>query len=697
MEAVIAGINVPENYIVLQSELDWMKLYKAASDKNAIICVEFYEESFTACRTTSQHFLQLARKYSNLPFIQIRLTPNCKWALARKSVGGVDYVPCIVILSFANDEAQRAKFEGQREIDQAIRRGLIHNVIDEFKERRELVKNLEDLIAAEILKKLVVDNQEKEEEVQDLKKKMEDIELNRAKEEDKKEKLKLAIEDRERRAQEERRINRPIIINELKHENDIESLGVGRLKDMFKRLHVNIVGLTEKHELLRKLYEELPELRSKQRNVYEAYNHSLAPGYSQAATPPTTPQVPIQDDDNIYALSDQVIEKLPVTKLKKLISKYGLESEGPFSERSELIYAVKKKRDSACKSKIQPQTSSQFKEEVNELSGKIMELTDKLTHTKILSTCRLSHFAIVQTHQAPSPDKISLHTVRCKKEGLSDSNKLYTLKGIFNYFDSHLDIHTVRVISEFDVLSTLQPHPNILYHYALIYDKPTQMYAPSRIVSLDNVALFSVMECLPYSICSYLGRNHKNAAISSKTYLDWIRQLLSAFSYLFDSNIFLRSIKHDNIMYDPDTNTLKLTGFDSAITSQTVPFYTELTSIGDLNSYLAPEILNAIPGPSNFLDYTSHYTWTAGALSYDLACNPSPFTGDRVDPSQYSDHEMPTLNSIYPYGSLTKATSSPVPSGYASLVIRMLSYDPHNRPNLHDTLSSVNSILTTLY
>ena len=125
MEAVIAGINVPENYIVLQSELDWMKLYKAASDKNAIICVEFYEESFTACRTTSQHFLQLARKYSNLPFIQIRLTPNCKWALARKSVGGVDYVPCIVILSFANDEAQRAKFEGQREIDQAIRRGLI--------------------------------------------------------------------------------------------------------------------------------------------------------------------------------------------------------------------------------------------------------------------------------------------------------------------------------------------------------------------------------------------------------------------------------------------------------------------------------------------------------------------------------------------------------------------------------------------
>ena len=337
------------------------------------------------------------------------------------------------IISFTNDEAQRAKFEGQREIDQAIRRGLVHNVIDEFKERRETMKNLEDLIASEILKKLVENNQGKEEEVQDLKKKMEEIEFDRAREEVKKEQIKLAIEDRERRAYEERKINRPVILNELKREDDIESLGVGRLKDVFKRLHVNIVGLTEKYELLQKLYEELPELRGKQRNVYEAYSQVSPPDYPQVA-PPTIPQVPVPDDDDIYALSDQVIEKLPVTKLKKLISKYGLESEGPFSERSELIHAIKKKRDSACRSRTQTQTSTPFKEEVNELSGKIMELTDRLTHTKLLSVCRLSHFAIVQTHQVPSPDRLSQHTVRCKKEGLPDSNKLYTLKGIFNYF-----------------------------------------------------------------------------------------------------------------------------------------------------------------------------------------------------------------------------------------------------------------------
>ncbi|KAI6655029.1 hypothetical protein LOD99_2318 [Oopsacas minuta] len=694
MEAMIATANVPDNYLVLQSELDWMKLYKAASDKNAIICIEFYDESFSACRGASQHFLQLARKYSNLPFIQIRLTPICKWALVRKSVGGVDYVPCIVVMSFTNDGAERAKFEGEREIEQALRRGLIQNVINEFKERRETA-NLEELIAGEVLKKLVADNIEKEEEVQGLRKRMDDIESSRAKEEQKKERMRLAVEERERTAIEERRVNRPIILNELKHQDDIESLGVGRLKDVFKRLHVNIVGFTEKHELLAKLYDEFPELRKRQRNVYEAYS-----GNVQSSLPPTSvDQIPVPDEDNIYALSDQDIEKLPVTKLKKYISKYGLESEGPFSERSELIQAIKKKRATACRSRpssvLQAQNSFQVKEEVNELNGKIMDLTDKLTQTKILSICRLSHFVIVQTHQLPASDKICQHTVRCKKEGLPDSNKLYTMKGVFNYFDCMLDSHSVRIINEFEILSTLEPHPNIVYHCALIYDKPTPSYVCSPKVSLDNIALFSVSESLPYSICTYLGRNHKNAAIETKRYVDWMKQVISAFSYLFDKNVFLRSIKHDNIMYDPEMNLIKLMGFDSAITSQTVPFYTELTSIGDLNSYLAPEILNAIPGPSNFLDYTSHYSWTAGALSYDLACNPSPFTSDRVDPSQYNNHEIPTLNCIYPYGSLNKSTSSPIPPMYASLVIRMLSYRPNDRPDLQAILSTIDTVITS--
>ncbi|KAI6651044.1 hypothetical protein LOD99_5621 [Oopsacas minuta] len=235
-----------------------------------------------------------------------------------------------------------------------------------------------------------------------------------------------------------------------------------------------------------------------------------------------------------------------------------------------------------------------------------------------------------------------------------------------------LDSHSVRIINEFEILSTLEPHPNIVYHCALIYDKPTPSYVCSPKVSLDNIALFSVSESLPYSICTYLGRNHKNAAIETKRYVDWMKQVISTFSYLFDKNVFLRSIKHDNIMYDPEMNLIKLMGFDSAITSQTVPFYTELTSIGDLNSYLAPEILNAIP-----------------------ACNPSPFTSDRVDPSQYNNHEIPTLNYIYPYGSLNKSTSSPIPPMYASLVIRMLSYRPNDRPDLQAILSTIDTVITS--
>ena len=704
MEAMIAAAAPPDNFIVLRSELDWLKLYKAASDKNAILCIEFFEESFPACRNTSQYFLELARKFSNLPFVQVRLTGSNKWAIVRKSVGGVEYVPCIVIISFTFDGAQRAKFEGEREIEQAIRKGLIQDVISEFKQRREMAKGLEELLAAEVLNQLVEDNKEqskradeKEEEVQELKKRMEEIERSRTKEEQKKERQRLAIEDRERNVLEERRVNRPIILSELNQEKDIESLSVGKLKDVFKRLHISIVGFTEKHELLRKLYEEFPELRNRQRNVFETYAGPMSPPGATPTTP--TDQVFSPNDDNVYALSDQAIEKLTVAQLKKYIMKYGLESEGPFSERSELIHAVKKKRDSACKSasfsQLFTQNSSQGKSEINELNGKILDLTEKLTETKILSICRLCHFDVVQTHKVNNSDKICHHTVRCRKEGLSDLNKLYTLKGVFNYFDSMPESHTIRVINEFEVLSTLQPHPNILYHCALIYDKPTRIFVPSRNVSLDSIALFSVLECLPYTICTYLSRNHKNAAIKSKTFLDWMKQIISAFSYLSDNNVFLRSIKHDNIMYDPDANVLKLSGFDSAINSQTVPFYTEHTSIGDLNSYLPPEILNTIPGPSNFLDYTSHYIWAAGALSFDLACNPSPFASDRVDPSQYSDREIPILSCIYPYGSLSRTNSNPVGPVYASLVTRMLCYLPHDRPNLNTVLSTLDTAMAS--
>ena len=707
LEALIIASAPPDNYIVLRSELDWMKLYKAASDKNAILCIEFFEENFHACRNTSKYFLELARTFSNLPFVQVPLSGMNKWAVVRKSVGGVDYVPCIVIISFTFDGAKRAKFEGEREIEQAIRRGLIQDVIKEFKERRELAKGFEEMLAVEVLNKLVEDGKEqreraneKEEEVQELKKRMEEIEQSRTQEEQKKERTRLAKEDRERNILEERRVNRPIILNELNQEKDIESLSVGKLKDVFKRLHISIVGFTEKHELLRKLYEEFPELRNKQRNVFETYSYPNSPK-SPPGTTCTTPthQNLSSNDDNIYALSDQAIEKLTVAQLKKYITKYGLEIEGPFSERSELIHAVKKKRDTACKSgslsQFYTQNSSQGKSEINELNGKIMDLSEKLTETKILSICRLCHFEVVQTHKVSLSDKICHNTVRCRKEGLPDSNKLYTLKGVFNYFDSMLEPQTIRVITEFETLSTLQPHPNILYHCAIIYDKPTHMFVPSRNISLGNIALFSILECLPYSICTYLSRNHKNAAIESKNYLEWMKQIISAFLYLFGKSVFLRSIKHDNIMYDPDANLLKLVGFDSAISSQTVPFYTELTSIGDLNSYLPPEILNAIPGPSNFLDYTSHYAWAAGALSYDLACNPSPFTSDRVDPSQYNEREIPILSCIYPYGSLSRANSNPITPEYGSFVTRMLAYRPLDRPELSTILSVLDTAVTS--
>lgn len=40
---------------------------------------------------------------------------------------------------------------------------------------------------------------------------------------------------------------------------------------------------------------------------------------------------------------------------------------------------------------------------------------------------------------------------------------------------------------------------------------------------------------------------------------------------------------------------------------------------GGNTAHLAPEILNAKPGPKKFLDYSKQPVWAAGVLAYELA------------------------------------------------------------------------------
>ena len=42
---------------------------------------------------------------------------------------------------------------------------------------------------------------------------------------------------------------------------------------------------------------------------------------------------------------------------------------------------------------------------------------------------------------------------------------------------------------------------------------------------------------------------------------------------------------------------------------------------GGNTAHLAPEILNAKPGPKKFLDYSKQPVWAAGVLAYELAGN----------------------------------------------------------------------------
>lgn len=58
--------------------------------------------------------------------------------------------------------------------------------------------------------------------------------------------------------------------------------------------------------------------------------------------------------------------------------------------------------------------------------------------------------------------------------------------------------------------------------------------------------------------------------------------------------------------------------FQYAVPS-TVTFLTAGYNPGGNNAHLAPEILNAKPGPKRFIDYSKQPVWAAGVLAYELA------------------------------------------------------------------------------
>lgn len=709
----------PDNFFILRNELEWKKLYTSCSEKNAILCLEFHDNSFAACRNVSKYFIELAGNYNDVPFLKISLTNQEKWIVVRKSVGGVDYVPALVVMFFAPDGAERAKFEGDAQIELAIRRGSLKNVIEQFRRKRQVLENINQLgnqMAKNLLSMLIEgveddsdnENDKKQKQLQlqqeEEKKEQEKNSQMLKKHEQKIQRERLHSEEKAKQEQlstEEKKRNRPVILEELKKQGELNSLPVKKLKGYLAQLHINTVGLYEKTDLVTALLDEFPELKhaqiKKHTNPIEFPSDSYSVQNESSIKPKT-------DSNSIANLSDEQIENLSTANLKYYINQYGI-SLGPFSERQDLIDTIKIRRNtistvpySPLPSPIQdiqtsfsvgtPNKGNLQQIELNEITGQLLECKDQLRESKILSTCQLSNFIITDTINVHK-DRGSIHVVMCKKEGLPYPNKKYTLKGVFNYFATINSPTSNRVKQEIEILSAKLPYQsNIISHCATFFDFPNDLFVQGCLnVVYASPAMFSLIEH-HQCIKTYLAKNHSNEPVKTLIYLDWIEQIIAGFKFLLDHSVVLRSITTDTILYDYDAKQIKLAGFDYAIQSSVVPFTSHDTVIGDLNSYLPPEILNSSPGAYSKLDYSQHYPWTVGCLAYEIACNPCPFI-DNINPSNYTVDKLPPLKYIYTFDTLTRTSWYPLPPEFTVIVQKMLKFHPSDRPKLDFLLTSL--------
>ena len=100
-------------------------------------------------------------------------------------------------------------------------------------------------------------------------------------------------------------------------------------------------------------------------------------------------------------------------------------------------------------------------------------------------------------------------------------------------------------------------------------------------------------------------------------------------------------------------------------------------------AHLAPEVLNARPGPRKYISYLKQPVWAAGVLAYELSGHPSPF--ESIDQQGYSTNSLPPLKKTEG----ARGSQDTIPPALTNLVQSMLDFKPENRPTLVNALKQV--------
>eukprot|EP00698_Gefionella_okellyi_P000660 TRINITY_DN10585_c0_g1_i1.p1 TRINITY_DN10585_c0_g1~~TRINITY_DN10585_c0_g1_i1.p1 ORF type:complete len:612 (-),score=131.13 TRINITY_DN10585_c0_g1_i1:99-1907(-) len=297
---------------------------------------------------------------------------------------------------------------------------------------------------------------------------------------------------------------------------------------------------------------------------------------------------------------------------------------------------------------------------------------------------RLGRRAIATTHNPFYGSSSAVYPVLCN----IGPQTPYALKFYYNYFYEDRQVIEKQLGSEFRILDSLPPHPNVIRAFAGFVDDWTVIQFAD--LELDDSALpftqFVLLERADQTLDEFI---HRNPNISLRDACDIIQQLLRGVDHLQKHNVAHRNIKPDNVMISA-AKQWKLIGFHEAqefpanptlgLAKMQTP-YTDGMSRGGAPVTLAPEIYHAKVGST--LDYGKADLWAVGQLIYRIANMETPF-GEKAfrSDANYDASRLP-----------------PLPMRLASLqpvLIGLLAATPANRWTVATALQALDQILTSL-
>jgi len=152
----------------------------------------------------------------------------------------------------------------------------------------------------------------------------------------------------------------------------------------------------------------------------------------------------------------------------------------------------------------------------------------------------------------------------------------------------------------------------------------------------------------------------------------YIRQILSAISYMHAHRFAHRDVKPENFLFHDSSPDSQLKIIDFGLACHFEPGQKMSTKAGTAY-YVAPEVLKG--------EYNEKCdVWSAGVISYVLLCGYPPFSGD-TDPEILKKVKSGNFEFRSPEW-------DPVSSGAKNLITQMLSLDPSIRPSAEVVLMS---------